>query len=55
MAGRGAKGGAANIGLDVADPPRAADPAEAGNPFNGSLRIRGKLFEGTVVSARARV
>ena len=52
--GAGAKKGAANIGLDVADPPRAADPSEAANPFNGSLRIRGKLFEGTVVSAKAR-
>ena len=53
-AGRGGGGGAAAIGLDVADPPRAADPSEASNPFNGSLRIRGKLFEGTVVSAKAR-
>ena len=45
---------AARIGLDVADPPRAADSSEKNNPFNGSLRIRGKLFEGTVVSAKAR-
>lgn len=52
--GTGAKKGASSIGLDVADPPRPADPAEAANPFNGSLRIRGKLFEGTVVSAKAR-
>ena len=52
----GAPGGAgmARIGLDVADPPRPADPEEGNNPFNGSLRIRGRLFEGTVVSARAR-
>ena len=45
---------AARIGLDVEDPPRAADSSEKNNPFNGSLRIRGKLFEGTVVSAKAR-
>ncbi len=48
------RGGARSIGIDVADPPRAADPSESANPFNGSLRIRGKLFEGTVVSAKAR-
>ena len=42
-----------NIGLDVKEP-READPGEKLNPFNGTLSIRGKLFEGVVISAKAR-
>ncbi len=42
------------IGLPVGDPPRDAEPGERNNPFNGTLAVRGKLFEGTVVSTKAR-
>ncbi len=43
-----------NTGLPVPEPKREAIPGEGNNPFNGTLAIRGKLFEGTVVSAKAR-
>lgn len=42
-----------DIGIRVAEP-KEPDPEEKNNPFNGSLSTRGKLFEGTVVSASAR-
>ena len=43
-----------NIGLPVPEPKKEADPADKNNPFNGTLAIRGKLFEGIVVSAKAK-
>ena len=43
-----------NIGLPVPEPKKEADPNDKNNPFNGTLAIRGKLFEGTVVSAKAK-
>ena len=43
-----------NIGLPVPEPKKEADPTDKNNPFNGTLAIRGKLFEGTVVSAKAK-
>lgn len=43
-----------NIGLPVKDPGRNADAGDAKNPFNGTLSVRGKLFEGTVVRASAK-
>lgn len=43
-----------NIGLPVKEPGRAADDGDRKNPFNGTLSVRGKLFEGTVVRAAAR-
>ena len=43
-----------NIGLPVPEPKKEADPDDKNNPFNGTLAIRGKLFEGTVVSAKAK-
>lgn len=43
-----------NIGLPVPEPKKDADPNDKNNPFNGTLAIRGKLFEGTVVSAKAK-
>ena len=30
------------------------DENEKNNPFNGSLSIRGKIFEGTVIDAKAK-
>ena len=43
-----------NIGLPVPEPKKEADAGDKNNPFNGTLSIRGKLFEGTVVSASAK-
>ena len=43
-----------NIGLPVPEPKKEADPNDKNNPFNGTLAIRGKLFEGIVVSAKAK-
>ncbi len=43
-----------NIGLTVPEPKRPADENDKNNPFNGTLAIRGKLFEGNVVSAKAK-
>lgn len=36
------------------EPGRDADASDLKNPFNGTLSIRGKLFEGTVIKADAR-
>lgn len=41
-----------NIGLSVAAP--KSECADHYCPFHGNLPVRGKLFEGTVVSAKAR-
>jgi len=43
-----------NIGLPVPEPKKKASENEKNNPFNGTLAIRGKLFEGIVVSAKAK-
>ena len=43
-----------NIGLPVQDPKKKIIENEKNNPFNGSLSIRGKLFEGTVINAKAK-
>ncbi len=43
-----------NIGLPVPEPKKKAGENEKNNPFNGTLAIRGKLFEGIVVSAKAK-
>ena len=43
-----------NIGLPVPEPKKEADSNDKNNPFNGTLAIRGKLFEGIVVSAKAK-
>jgi len=42
-----------NIGLPVKEPKEKAVENESNNPFNGSLAIRGKLFEGIVINAKA--
>ena len=43
-----------NIGLPVKEPKNEAVENESNNPFNGSLAIRGKLFEGIVINAKAK-
>jgi len=43
-----------NIGLQVKEQKKEAVENEKKNPFNGSLAIRGKLFEGIVINAKAK-
>ena len=43
-----------NIGLPVKEPKKKSVKNETNNPFNGSLSIRGKLFEGIVINAKAK-
>ena len=43
-----------NIGLPVKELKKKSDENEKNNPFNGSLSIRGKIFEGIVVNAKAK-
>ena len=41
-----------DIGIDVMQPKRAPAPGDQKNPFNGTLRVRGSIIVGTVVSAK---
>ena len=41
-----------DIGIDVMQPKRAPAPGDQKNPFNGTLRVRGSVIVGTVVSAK---
>lgn len=41
-----------DIGIDVVAPKREAAPGDTMNPFNGTLRVRGSVIVGTVVSAK---
>ena len=43
-----------NIGLPVKELKKKPVKNENNNPFNGSLSIRGKLFEGIVINAKAK-
>ena len=43
-----------DIGLPVMEPKKKPGKHENKNPFNGSLTIRGKLFEGIVINAKAK-
>ena len=43
-----------NIGLPVKEPKKKSVENEINNPFNCSLTIRGKLFEGIVINAKAK-
>ena len=43
-----------NIGITVKKSTRTPIDNEKNNPFNGTLSIRGKLFEGIVVNAKAK-
>ena len=43
-----------NIGLPVKELKKKPVENEDNNPFNGSLSIRGKIFEGIVINAKAK-
>ena len=43
-----------NIGIKVKSPENEPDKNDKKNPFNGTLAIRGKLFEGKVVKTKAK-
>ena len=43
-----------NIGIKVPVPKNEADDGDQKNPFNGTLPVRGKLFQGKVVKAKAK-
>ena len=43
-----------NIGLPVKEPKKKMSDNEKKNPFNSSLSIRGKIFEGIVIDAKAK-
>jgi|TARA_B100000315_G_scaffold198827_1_gene190505 small subunit ribosomal protein S17 len=43
-----------NIGLPVKQPKKKSVKNEINNPFNGSLTIHGKLFEGIIINAKAK-
>ena len=42
-----------NIGLPVKESKKKIEENEKNNPFNGTLSIRGKIFEGIVINAKA--
>jgi len=43
-----------NIGIPVKKSTKPPLSGEKNNPFNGTLSIRGKLFEGIIVNAKAK-
>tara|TARA_B100001750_G_scaffold130020_1_gene103401 strand:- start:3680 stop:4018 length:339 start_codon:yes stop_codon:yes gene_type:complete len=43
-----------NIGIKVKSPKEKPTEGDKKNPFNGTLSIRGKLFEGKVVKSKAK-
>ena len=43
-----------NIGIKVNAPKEEPKDGDTKNPFNGTLSIRGKLFEGKVIKSKAR-
>ena len=45
---------ARNIGISVKKSTKSPISGEKNNPFNGSLSIRGKLFQGKVIKAKAK-
>ena len=45
---------ARNIGISVKKSTKSPINGEKNNPFNGSLSIRGKLFEGIVINTKAK-
>ena len=44
-----------NIGIKVKAPKNESLDNERKNPFNGTLSIRGKLFEGKVVKSKQKI
>ncbi len=43
-----------NIGIPVSFPKKPANDNDKKNPFNGTLSIRGKTFEGVVIKSKAK-
>ena len=43
-----------NIGIPVPAPKKKPDENDKKNPFNGTLAIRGKIFEGKVIKSKAK-
>ena len=43
-----------NIGINVKTPKDDAREGDKKNPFNGTLSVRGKLFEGKVVKSKGK-
>ena len=43
-----------NIGIKVKPPKNESTENDKKNPFNGTLSVRGKLFEGKVVKTKAK-
>ena len=43
-----------NIGINVKTPKEAPQNGDKKNPFNGTLSVRGKLFEGKVVKSKGK-
>ena len=43
-----------NIGIPVKGSTEKLDKNDSNNPFNGSLSIRGKLFQGKIIKAKAK-
>tara|TARA_B100001167_G_C16549608_1_gene202855 strand:+ start:160 stop:489 length:330 start_codon:yes stop_codon:yes gene_type:complete len=43
-----------NIGIQIKESERKPPENEGNNPFNGSLSVRGKTFEGIVIKAKGK-
>ena len=43
-----------NIGIPIKEPVKKSMENDNNNPFNGSLSVRGKLFEGVVIQAKGK-
>ena len=41
-----------NIGIDVKVPEKRCDPPDPNCPFCGNIRLRGRIFEGEVISTK---
>ena len=44
-----------NIGINVKAPKEEPREGDKKNPFNGTLPVRGKLFEGKVVKSKGKI
>ena len=43
-----------NIGIPIKESVKKPTENDSNNPFNGSLSVRGKLFEGVVIQAKGK-
>jgi small subunit ribosomal protein S17 len=41
-----------NIGIETAKPTKTPKTVDPKDPFHGALKVRGRIFEGTVTSAK---